>query len=372
MKLQQHHLHDLATGAAFLATGGGGDPYLSMLCARQALADDVSVDLITMKELADDAIIVAVGAVGAPTTSLELLPSVDDPAKALAAYQAHTGQHIDAIVAFEIGGGNSLIPVAAAAAAGIPLIDGDGMGRALPEVQMMTYSIAGISPTPSVALDYAGNSQLFDAMDVFDYEEQIRRFAMQRGGMITTVEFCMTAAELSHCLVPNTVSLAIAIGAVLNQGHGNAAQLMEPIAQLFSDTAYGRVMTLVTGTVTDQVTSVEGGYDIGYATIRSEHDGNDYHIDIKNEYLTLMQGGRVLASVPDLITILDTETGMPINGERLQYGQRVTVIGIGCPHHFRTPEALAVVGPRCFGFNVDFIPIETLHTDPPSNPEGIS
>ncbi|HBK17823.1 MAG TPA: DUF917 domain-containing protein, partial [Gammaproteobacteria bacterium] len=40
---------------------------------------------------------------------------------------------------------------------------GDGMGRALPEAQMMTYAIAGVAPTPAVGVDYAGNVVTFTA-----------------------------------------------------------------------------------------------------------------------------------------------------------------------------------------------------------------
>ena len=39
-------------------------------------------------------------------------------------------------------------------------------------------------------------------------------------------------------------------------------------------------------------------------------------------------------------------------------GQRVAVFGIGCPAFYRSPEALAVVAPRCFGFDFDYRPLE--------------
>ncbi len=364
MKLQEQQLKDLATGAAFLATGGGGDPYLSLLCAQQSIKHYQPADLISIDDLPDDAVVVAVGSVGAPTTSLELLPSIDDPVIAIKAFEAHRGVKVDAVVSFEIGGANSLIPIVAAAASGIPVIDGDGMGRALPEVQMMTYSIAGISPTPSVAVDYAGNCVVFDNVTVLEYEEQIRDFAMQRGGMVTTVEFCMSASELRSCIVPDTVSLAIKIGEVLRVEQGNALELIERLRDVFKPTAYGDIATLFTGTVTDVATSVIGGYDIGYATLRSDNndDEEDIKVDIKNEYLTLWAGNSLRACVPDLITFLDSETGQPINSERLAFGQRVTIVGIGCPAHFRTSNALDVVGPRCFGFDFDFTPIEELIT----------
>ena len=83
-------------------------------------------------------------------------------------------------------------------------------------------------------------------------------------------------------------------------------------------------------------------------------------VNIKNEYLLAKQGDKVVASVPDLITMVDFETGAPINGERLRYGQRVSVFATGCPEFYRSEAALKVVGPRCFGFDVEYVPLEKL------------
>ena len=83
-------------------------------------------------------------------------------------------------------------------------------------------------------------------------------------------------------------------------------------------------------------------------------------ISIKNEFLVATVGDHVVASVPDLITMVDHETSSPINSERVHYGQRVTVFGIGCPPHYRSEKALNVVAPRNFGFDFDFVPIEKL------------
>jgi hypothetical protein len=69
---------------------------------------------------------------------------------------------------------------------------------------------------------------------------------------------------------------------------------------------------------------------------------------------------KVVASVPDLITMVDHETSSPINSERVDYGQRVTIFGIGCPPHYRTERALKVVEPRAFGFDFVYMPIEKL------------
>lgn len=361
MKLTADMLADLSAGAAFLATGGGGDPHIAYLCAQQGLKEYGPAELIGTDDLPDDAMVVAIGAVGAPTTSLELLPSVDESVAVLEAYRKMTGRAVDAIVSFEIGGSNSLIPIVAAAANGIPVIDGDGMGRALPEATMMTFAIYGISPTPAVAIDYAGNAELIDVDNVQEYERLVRAFSMNRGGMAISAEFHMTGAQLKACVVPGTVSLSIALGKVLRSGGGNADQLSGALAALFKPSIYGEFRQLYSGIIADMSTNVVGGYDVGRAVIESIKGGErPLFIDIKNEYLTAHVDGKMLASVPDLIIILDYESGQPINAERLRYGQRVCVFAIGCPDHYRTEQALKAVAPRCFGFEFDYVPLEQL------------
>lgn len=354
-------LDDLSAGAVFLATGGGGDPYVSLLATRKVLDEHGPVDLIDVEDLDDDAYVVTIGGVGAPSVGLELLPSVDDPGIALRAFEEHVGRHVDAVVSFEIGGSNSLIPIMAAAQAGIPVVNGDGMGRALPEAQMMSYPIAGVAPTPALGLDYAGNTVTFETDTTATYERHVRNMAQAMGGMITTVEHPMTGKQLKSAIVPQTLSFAIELGRVLRENRGNSQRIFEPLRRLFDQSLYGGLFHIYTGKVADYASSVVGGYDIGQARIESfDEAAAPLLVDVKNEYLVARLADQVVASVPDLITILDYETSAPINAERLRFGQRVTVYGVGCPAFYREQRALSVVEPRCFGFDFDFIPIEGL------------
>lgn len=354
-------LADLSAGAVFLATGGGGDPHVAELIARQALDTYGPVELLDPDDLDDDALVVALGGVGAPTVSLELLPSMNESVDTLKAFEDRFDRKIDAVVSFEVGGGNSLIPIVAAAGMGIPVVNGDGMGRALPEAQMMTYPISGVRPTPAVTTDYKGTVTEFHTHDIMDFEREIRQCALQSGGMVTSAEHPMTGSQLKASIVPRTISFSIELGRILRKYRGNAHRILEPLSALFADSIYGDIYHVYTGKVVDSATKIIGGYDIGEATIAA-FDGSSppLKISIKNEYLLAEIGGEVVASVPDLITILDYETSTPINAERLRFGQRVTVYGVGCPAFYRTPAALEFVAPRCFGFDIDYQPIESL------------
>jgi len=357
MKIESKDLDALALGSVFLATGGGGDPYIPKLITRRALEEFGPADVIAPDTLPDDAFVCAIGSVGAPTVSLELLPSIDEAAGTLAAFERHLGRPVDAVAAFEIGGGNSLIPLVAAAQRGIPMLDGDGMARALPEAQMMTYALEGIAPTPSVAYDYLGQVAHFDCPDPLGYEAQIRQHAVENGGMITTAEHPMSGAQCKRAIIPGTLSFALKLGQLLEANRGPAQAIAPLLSQAFEGTIYGDCGMVFSGKVAAKSSRVVGGYDVGEASIQPLNgSGEAMSITIKNEYLLASIGERVIASVPDLIVILDAETSLPINAERLRYGQRITVFVIGAPKVFQTPKALEAVGPRYFGFVHDYSP----------------
>lgn len=169
--------------------------------------------------------------------------------------------------------------------------------------------------------------------------------------------------QLKSSVVPGTVSFATEIGRILRRKRGNAQRILAPLREAFTRSLYGVPRHLFTGKVADYSSAIIGGYDIGKAVIEAfDGSGPKLEIDVKNEYLLARLDGQVAASVPDLITILDFETSTPINAERLRYGQRVTMLGIGCPAFYRSKQALARVSPQRFGFDIDYTPLENLGT----------
>lgn len=351
-------IRPLCAGAAFLATGGGGDPYVAQLVSERLLREFGPAQLIAPKDLDDDAFIVSVGSVGAPTVTLEQLPSADRGAHILEQYEKLVGRKIDAVIPFEVGGGNSTIPLYIAAAKGIPCVDGDGMGRALPEAQMMTFPIYGVKPTPAVIVDPFGNSAVLNSVDVMSFERQIRAMAVVMGGMVISAEHGMTGAQAKYSAVPHTISFAVELGKLLLAHGGEARDIERDLAALFAASDYGRFVPLYEGKVVDSQRKIIGGYDVGEATIEAFDSSRDpMTLTIKNEYLVAKVGDKVVATVPDLICVLEKETSRPMNAERMRYGQRVSVYGIGCTHHYKTPEALAVVAPKAFGLDCEYLPL---------------
>ena len=75
MQIDLDLVEDFATGCAVLGTGGGGDVGPELLQARAAIASAGPVEVLTLDELPDDALVVPIGGWGAPTVGLEKLGS---------------------------------------------------------------------------------------------------------------------------------------------------------------------------------------------------------------------------------------------------------------------------------------------------------
>ena len=119
---------------------------------------------------------------------------------------------------------------------------------------------------------------------------------------------------------------------------------------------------LITGKVLDVERHTTSGFVRGSVVIEGLEDdaGRLIRLELQNENLVALERGRVLASVPDLITVLDSETADAIATEVLRYGQRVTVIAFACDPVWRTERGIGVAGPRAFGYDFDYVPVEEL------------
>ena len=107
------------------------------------------------------------------------------------------------------------------------------------------------------------------------------------------------------------------------------------------------------------------GWTIGEVTLAGEgKDSDEMKISFQNEYSFARLNGRLMAIVPDLIIVLDRETGEAITAESLRYGQRVKVLGVAAPAVMRSEAALEFIGPRAFSIDEDFVPLEDLATTP--------
>lgn len=352
--LTKQDIEDLATGAAILGTGGGGDPYIGKLMAIQALERGKKIILVDSNDIDDNAFVVPVAAMGTPTVIIEKLPSGKEALYALKILEQYFSKEADYITPIEAGGMNSTIPLAVAAEREKPVVDGDGMGRAFPELQMVTFHLYGVKATPMALADEKGNTIILDAIDNFWAEKLARVITVRFGGTAWIAIYAMNGDVYKKAAVKRTVSLAIEIGRTLREAKKHGKNVIDTLLDIT------RGYMLFMGKIVDVNRQNIGGFARGEAKIEGFEDfkGSQLKIQFQNENLVAIKDGEIVASVPDLITVLDKETGKPITTERLRYGLRVIVVGIPCDSKWRTPEALEVIGPKYFGYNIEYVPIE--------------
>ncbi|CAN5688553.1 DUF917 domain-containing protein [soil metagenome] len=352
--LDSQQIEDIAIGSAVLGTGGGGDPYLGKLAALQAVKRHGPLSLTELDELPDDTIVVSPFSIGSPVPFIERLTMTDEIMRAYQAMSRYFGKEIGAIMPIEIGGVNSVIPLAVGRELGLPVIDADGMGRAYPEIQLVTLTLYGHSAAPFAVADEHGNVAVLDTIDNVWTERLARPVAVEMGAIAGGVGFPVTVGDLKLAAVPGSVSHAEAIGKALREARVNHT---DPIGAALQA---GNGFSLFSGRITDVQRRTEKGWARGEAVISGvdHYDGQTMVVQFQNEHLVAILDGEIVAAVPDLIAILDTERGDPITTENLRYGFRVTVIGLPCDAKWRTPEGIALGGPRHFGYDIEFTPVE--------------
>ena len=345
-------VEDLALGAVVLGTGGGGDPYVAKVMLAEAIDKYGPVELVDAADLDPDGLLLPVAMVGAPTVIVEKFPNGLEAHTVLRALEEHRGTKGVAVMPIEVGGMNTLFPLVVAAELGLPCVDADSMRRAFPQIEMTLLTLAGIAASPMTLCDVKGNLVYFDARDNVMSEKLVRACVAQMGMLAVMSAYPMTAAQCVEHAVNGSLTYALEIGKRVR-----AIQAGNPDAydELLN---YCEAQILFTGKVLDIERRTTAGWARGTVTLEHLADRSRVmRIDIQNENLIAFEDGVPLATVPDLITLLDVENGVPMTTESLGYGQRLHVIGMPAHPGWITPAGLELAGPRAFGYDLDYVPL---------------
>jgi len=354
--LDEKSIEHIATGASLLGTGGGGDPHIGKLMALDAIKKHGPVRLISPDEIPDDALIVPSAMMGAPIVIIEKLPSGREFIQAFQGLEGILGRKVYATIPIEAGGVNSMIPIAVAANLGIPLVDADGMGRAFPELQMVTYHLDGITASPMVVADEKGNSVILNTITNNWAEELARVITVSMGASVMISIYPMTGRQVKDSAVLNIMSYSEKIGRIIMDSRNSGGDALGDLLDLTG----GRL--LFQGKIDDIERNTVGGFNRGICRLSGIESFRDQsmEIDFQNENLVARKNGSVVATVPDLICIIDLDTLVPVTTETLKYGRRVIVLGLPCDRKWRTPKGIETAGPRYFGYDLDYVAVEKL------------
>lgn len=342
----------MAAGAAVLGTGGGGDPYIGLHVAEAVLRRLGPVRLVPLETVPDDAVVVPVGMMGAPTVLVEKPPLPEQVGHAVDALTSSIGRRPTHIASIEAGGLNSLMPILAAAQLGLPLVDADCVGRALPELQMMTPGLHGLSASPACLADEHGTTVVIRAESNHEVERLARQLTVAFGATAAISLYPLTGTQARGTLIAGTLSLCGDLGRMLLDEEIPVQQRLDDVVGRLA----GR--RLFTGKVVDVSRNTVDGFDRGEARLEGidGDDGRELVLHFQNEHLLALVDGELAVSVPDLICVVDAEYATAVTAETIRYGNRLTVFSSPAHPMWHTPEGLALVAPRAFGYDFDPAP----------------
>ena len=364
---------DFLTGLKLMGTGGGGSPTSGMEMLSAALAEGLPLSWIDVADLPESAFSCTTfgsGSISEDTPeSLEEIDQLGEklgmknkyghqaPEAAVRELAQYTGTDIGAIVAVELGASNTPAPLLTAARMGIPLIDGDYSGRAVPEDMQTTYFLKGIKTYPAAIVDWWGNVIILKEAASTEMVERIgKMLGVASYGAVFFASMLLSAKDTRELVVPGTLTLSYELGKAVRLAREAGK---DPIAEIVR-TLDG--WELFGGEVTGKEWGDKEGVMVGTTHIkgRGAYTGHTLDVWFLNENHVSWLDGKPFVFSPDLIILADPDTGEAYTNTEIKEGDRVSVVGCKVYPAFRSPKAIEFFGPRYWGFDLDYIPIEEV------------
>jgi len=354
MKTLTHQdLTDLVEGAAIFSAGGGGDPLVGLNIVEKMVEKRCTSSLIDPKEVPDDAIVVNFACVGA---TANVAYHSDAAVKTLKTLEEFLGRHAYAVIPVELGGFNTLTAVDVAARHGVPVVDADGAGRAVPEVHLKVYTLDNIPLAPMAVADLdAENIVLVEQTHDFRAAERIvRALATEWNQLAYTARRVLTGRQVKTSPVPNTLSTSIRIGMLLRKA-------VDPLKAVLKET---KGLSLFEGVVSSVERETKEGFTWTTVKLDGTQDstGSKLEARAKNEFLIAHRDGKPAAIAPDIITPVNSGTCKCVPAEKIAEDDQLVVLGIPAPAKWRTPKGLELWQKVMHesGINEQYVPIEKL------------
>lgn len=365
--IDERAIEEITLGASILATGGGGDPEIGLLWTLDTIKKGKEIVMIKPEDIPDDVMGASVGCLGAPIVLTEKPPSQNILEKAFKQLSRYLGEKLELVIPFECGGVNSTVAYAIAGELGIPVVDVDGMNRAFPELHQTSWVANGSHASPAVSVDDRGNITIIDTEeDNLRAETIARSAAMAYGGISWKASYPLTGKEIKEKSILYSQTIAWDIGRAVMDARNNHEDPIEKIIQELKRTQNVDSYRVFNGKIVDINRDFGGEATRGFSSGKIKLEGiGDYkdqiaEIDFQNEWLRLKVNGKTLCLPPDLITILDNETGEPIRTDIMKYGYRGSILLIPAQDRMRTKRGLEIFGPSYFGYEETYEPVETI------------
>jgi len=365
--LSEQEIIDMMLGSSIQASRGANTQQ-TVDRMKGALAQGKTFTMVSVDDLPADWTTVTVAGVGGggaweyvtDRVKQQNLPTVANAAAAaVETLSQHIGKKFNAVIRIEaVQAAGALL---LASELGVPVVDACLSGRARPEIEQQIPWINGIPSTPAAIVTRWGDTVIIDkAVDDYRAEDLGRAVAVASGGGAQMAMNPMSAADVKRGVIKGALSQAILFGKTAREA---VAQGKDPVAELVKAT---KGFKLFQGTVTKADMKGDRGFTWWDVEMKGTgpYTGHSYKIYVKNENIVAWLDGVPDAMSPDTIQNLDPKTGDAHNGGALggyKLGAELAVIGYETSPMWRTPKGIEVFGPRHFGFNFDYVPIEQLY-----------
>jgi DUF917 family protein len=352
-------LHKLVTGATIFGSAGGGPPASGKLVVDAVGKIAKGVQLWSLTEVPDEAVVAAVCGFGSPEVLLRRVTVIQN-VLALETLERAIGKKVDYLVPYESGGYNSLVPFHVAVSKGLPVLDCDGTGRAVCEWYISMFEVHRIPMSPFALADDQGHSGIIYADNTVDADKYGRALLREFGLSAGTAEHVMSGAKAKSALVPGMLSMEYELGAAMEDALAGGRDTLGIVL----DRTHG--FLLAEGKVTKkELRTSPVGSDYGRIEVTGPSKGGrgTFQVDYKNEsILARWADGTPAAMLPDLISYLD-DHGRPMTNADLKEGMGIRVLGIPIHPKCRAAEALplyARVLKEVLGFEAPYVSVERL------------
>lgn len=357
---------DFLRGANFMSASGGGDP----VAQRKLLYDDLDrgleVGWSPIDPDSDELVCTACFSGSIAPETFEDSPEgralapgerIRRPmAEAIRELEDYLGKPISRLVSIEIGGINTGAILDAAAVLGKRLVDGDYAGRAIPELHATTPHVYGVQVLPWALCDEYGNRLVIRDSPSNAFAERIGKFLARASfGLIGCALIPLPARQVARIMVPGTISECLELGRAIRMARERGDDPVRAAAGALDG------WVLFSGTITQRDWR-NTGYLEGFHEIAGDREfaGQTLRVWFKNENHVTWLAGKPYVCSPDLIEVCDADTAEPLVNTYLEVGDRVAVVGRRRRSAFDSEAGLAALGPRHFGWDLDFTPIESL------------
>lgn len=363
-------IEDFVKGCTFYGTGGGGTPEAGLSALSSEMEKGTELHWIDYSDVPDDALVVSTYLMGsiAPLTdemredmkkyNLDTADNVFDykeqMIQAVKELEEYIGKKFYGVVCVEIGAANSSAPVAVANALGIPAINGDYAGRAIPELTQTTARLFNKQLYPLVSVDCYGNTAIVKkTCNQMMVERLGKLLSMAAYGLVGNASLVMTGKEMKEIVIPGTLKRSLDAGRYIREFQ-NADDPVKEVTSAIGCHIAGR------GKVVKKETYVKDGYYYGTLEFEGvgECSGHTYKVWFQNENHVCWEDSKAIVMSPDIITMVDNNNCEPTTNDRIQEGDELAIIGIKGSDSFMSEGGFNIIGPKHFGFDFDFISVE--------------